>query len=237
MSTAAADRDQSPQPATAAEHDDLVHRDSDIPEDAAPPLPPFEPLFTLLTNATTNATVHPRVHYIFADDDPSVLAAAAATTADPSHRALVVDLAAAPAGDPGRWAVSWASSMSPSFAVTGSSVAVQQNEGDDAGEDDRRAGGGAALMLRVKGVEHEPVDMRPDSLPSSGSGTSLGREDVEGLAEDFRRRMGVLKKVVDEGEKRRAVLGHQQQQVEDEDAPEVAVVGDEDVKEKSKAGD
>ncbi|KAH7155376.1 hypothetical protein B0J13DRAFT_521532 [Dactylonectria estremocensis] len=233
--SATADRDQSPPPATVAEHNDLVHRNADVPEDAAPPLPPFEPLFTLLTNATTNATVHPRVHYIFSDDDPSVLAAAAATTADPSHRALVVDLAAAPPGDPGRWAVSWASSMSPSFAVTGSSVAVQQNEGDDTAEDDRR--GGAALMLRVKGVEHEPIDMRPDSLPSSGSGTSLGREDVEGLAEDFRRRMGVLKNVVDEGEKRRAVLGHQQQQDEDQDTPEMAVVEDDDVKEKPSAGD
>ncbi|KAH6990689.1 hypothetical protein BKA56DRAFT_214201 [Ilyonectria sp. MPI-CAGE-AT-0026] len=228
--SAAADRDPSPA-ATAAEHEELLRHDADVSEDAAPPLP-FEPLFTLLTNTTTNATVHPRVHYIFSDDDPSVLAAA--TTADPSHRALVVDLAPAPASDPGRWAVSWASSLSPNFAVTGSSVAVQQNESDDAGEDDRRGG---ALMLRVKGVEHEPVDMRPDSLPNSGSGAALGREDVEGLAEDFRRRMGVLKKVVDEGEKRRAVLGPQLDEAEDNDTPEVAIVEDDDVNEKSKADD
>ncbi|KAF7544120.1 hypothetical protein G7Z17_g10203 [Cylindrodendrum hubeiense] len=227
----AADRDPSP-PATAAEHEELLHHD-DVPEDAAPPLPPFEPLFTLLTNNTTNATVHPRVHYIFADDDPSVLAAA--TTADPSHRALVVDLAPAPEGDPGRWTVSWASSLNPNFAVTGSSVAVQQNEGDDPGEDDRRGGG--ALILRVNGVEHEPVEMRPDSLPSSGSGTALGREDVEGLVDDFRRRMGVMKKVVSEGEKRRTVLGHHQEAVEENDTPEVAIVEDDDVKEKAKADD
>ncbi|KAK7429192.1 hypothetical protein QQZ08_004202 [Neonectria magnoliae] len=228
----ATDRDPS-SPATAAEPSELLHRDADdAPKDTAPPPAPFEPLFTLLTNATTNSTIHPHIHYIFSDDDPSVLASAA--TADPSHRALVVDLAPAPAGDPGRWAVSWASSLSPDFAVTGSSVALQQHDADEADEDDRRGGG--ALMLRVEGVEHEAVDGRPDSLPSSGSG-ALGREDVEGLAEDFRRRMGVLKKVVDEGEKRRAAVEQQQVQEEGEDTRDVAVAGDEDVKETAQTDD
>ncbi|KAF4449120.1 hypothetical protein F53441_7516 [Fusarium austroafricanum] len=190
------------------------------------PMPPFEPLFTLLTNSTTNTTVHPRIHYLFSDDDPSMLAT---SVEDPSHRALVVDLAPARGGDSSRWAVSWAASLTPDFAVTNSSVAVQQSEGDE-------NGGSGALMLRVEGVEREPVEMRPDSLPSSGSG-AIGGEDVDVLAEDFRRRMGVLKKVVDEGEKRRAVVGQYegiQHAEEDEGAPDEAVVDYDENKDKGK---
>lgn len=156
------------------------------------PSPPFEPLFALLTNTTTNATVHPQIHYLFSDDDPSILTAPA--NPDPSHRTLIVDLAPAPPANPIRWSVQWASSLSQDFAVTASGISLQQNETDDGG-----------LMLKVEGVEREPVDVRGDSLPSSGSG-ALGREDVEGLAEEFKRRMGVLKKVVAEGERRRDVL-------------------------------
>ncbi|KAF9770545.1 hypothetical protein IL306_011896 [Fusarium sp. DS 682] len=180
------------------------------------PMPPFEPLFTLLTNSTTNTTVHPRVHYVFSDDDPSILSASAQ---DPSHRPLVVELAPAPEGDSSRWTVSWAASLTPDFAVTNSSVAVQQSEGEE-------SGGAGSLMLRVEGVEREPVEMRPDSLPSSGSG-AIGGEDVDVLAEDFRRRMGVLKKVVDEAEKRRVVVVQDEEfhnAEEDEGGPDEAVV-------------
>jgi hypothetical protein len=192
------------------------------------PMPPFEPLFALLTNSTTNTTVHPRVHYVFSDDDPSILATSAQ---DPSHRPLVVDLTPAPEGDSNRWAVSWAASLTPDFAVTNSSVAVQQSEGEE-------SGGAGALMLRVEGVEREPVEMRPDSLPSSGSG-AIGGEDVDVLAEEFRRRMGVLKKVVDEAEKRRVVVG-QDEDVHDAEedeggAPDEAVVDYDEDKGKGKA--
>ncbi|KAL4730139.1 hypothetical protein ACLX1H_002170 [Fusarium chlamydosporum] len=204
------DRDPSPPDAPSQSPDiGLPHEQSppsaiDQNEPVETEIPSFEPLFTLLTNSTTNTTVHPRIHYLFSDDDHSILST---PTQDPSHRALVVDLAPAPEGSPNRWAVSWASSLTPDFAVTESSVAVQQSEGDE--------NGGA--MLRVEGVEREPVETRPDSLPGSGSG-AIGGEDVDVLAEDFRRRMGVLKKVVDESEKRRAVMGqHEQtQQVEDD---------------------
>ena len=82
----------------------------------------FEPLFTLITNATTNTTIHPRVHYLFADDDPSILPGPAPP--DPTHRAVVLDLVpASEAGDGAEqgssgsgWAVAWASSLSPGFA-------------------------------------------------------------------------------------------------------------------------
>ncbi|KAF5021391.1 hypothetical protein F66182_6580 [Fusarium sp. NRRL 66182] len=225
------DRDVSPpdavNAASASGHE--AEHDPEVPHDQATvadetgqaPMPPFEPLFTLLTNSTTNTTVHPRIHYLFSDDDPSILTT---SPEDPSHRALVVDLAPAPSSDPSRWAVSWAASLTPDFAVTKSSVAVQQSEGD-----------GGALMLRVEGVEREPVEMRSDSLPSSGSG-AIGGEDVDVLAEDFRRRMVVLKKVVDEGEKRRAVLGNQDDAEEPvEGAPDEAVVDYDEDKGKGKA--
>ncbi|EEU48741.1 uncharacterized protein NECHADRAFT_98909 [Fusarium vanettenii 77-13-4] len=223
------DRDPSP-PITAsglAPAAELLHeQQQQQPEDEAPlepPMPPFEPLFALLTNSTTNTTVHPRIHYLFSDDDPSVLASPAV------DRALVVDLVPAPEGDSSRWAVSWAASLTPDFAVTTSNVAVQQSEGDDDGRN------GGALMLRVEGVEREPVEMRPDSLPSSGSG-AIGGEDVDVLAEDFRRRMGVLKKVVDEGEKRRALVGqeHEDEQVDEDEGPPDEAIVDYDSVEKGK---
>ncbi|RSL62364.1 hypothetical protein CEP54_005767 [Fusarium duplospermum] len=217
------DRDPSP-PITAsglAPAGSLLH-DQQQPEDEAPPMPPFEPLFALLTNSTTNTTVHPRIHYLFSDDDPSVLASPAV------DRALVVDLVPAPEGDSSRWAVSWAASLTPDFAITKSNVAVQQSEGDE---------NGGALMLRVEGVEREPVEMRPDSLPSSGSG-AIGGEDVDVLADDFRRRMGVLKKVVDEGEKRRALVGqeqrHEDEQVDEDEGPPDEAIVDYDSVEKGK---
>ncbi|KAM0342679.1 hypothetical protein ACHAPU_009289 [Fusarium lateritium] len=231
----ASDRDPSPADAsiaTSAQGPDLKLSHDQTPaaaEDTEPaeaPMPPFEPLFTLLTNSTTNTTVHPHIHYLFSDDDPSILTASAE---DPSHRALVVDLAPAPEGESSRWAVSWAASLTPDFAVTNSSVAVQQSEGDE-------TGGAGALMLRVEGVEREPVEMRSDSLPNSGSG-AIGGEDVDVLAEDFRRRMGVLKKVVDEGEKRRVLLGqHEESHHEevDEGPPDEAVVDYDEEKEPEK---
>lgn len=40
--------------------------------------PPFQPLFTLVTDTTSRATQHPRVHYIFSDDDPDILTEALA---------------------------------------------------------------------------------------------------------------------------------------------------------------
>ena len=226
-----------------------AHHDEAEPLSASapPPPPPFEPLFTLLTNSTTNTTVHPRVHYVFSDDDPGVMASAAA---DPSHRALVVDLVPAPqqsppkttsesvagreganSGDTSGWNIAWASSLSPDFAVTGSQLAVQQHGAE----------GGGALMLRVEGVEREPVEVNSGdagggssgSLRNSGSGTvpSGGREDVDALLDDFRRRMDLLRKVVGEGDRRREALDahaedHQEHQEEQQEQPPAQEGGD-----------
>ncbi|OAA37694.1 hypothetical protein NOR_07071 [Metarhizium rileyi] len=168
------------------------------PEATSLPPPAFEPLFTLLTNASTGVTVHPHVRYLFSDDDTSALAC---PDDDPGRRTVLVDLA--PAGS-NAWHVQWASSLSPDFALTASHLAVQR--ADDANESD------ASMMLRLEGVEREPPDAntpsRPTSLPSSGSG-AMSREDVDLLADEFKRRIEVLKKVVREGEKRRDIMQRQ----------------------------
>ncbi|KAI9171812.1 Endochitinase B1 [Paramyrothecium foliicola] len=209
---------------------------------AGPDVPPprFEPLFTLLTNSTTNTTVHPRVHYVFSDDDPGVLASAAT---DPSQRALVVDLVpatsqqqaasqlrstadhnasvaaatAAAAASSSAWDIAWASSLSPDFAVTASQLAVQQHGGE----------GNGALMLRVEGIEREPVDVGSGDAPVAGGGSSgslrdsggPGREDVDSLLDDFRRRMELLRKVVGENDRRREVLHRQAEEHHEQNQP------------------
>ena len=203
---------------TSSHNEPLPTSSSSHHSDPSPSLPPFEPLFTLVSNATTGTTIHPRVRYLFSDDDPSELTAPPAPAQSPSSssepqaqaqtqprgRALVVDLAPTAARD--AWAVSWASSLGADFAVTGAQLAVQRQE----------EGSAPTTMLRVEGVEREPVDGRAaggggddGSLPSSRSEAAVGREDVDGLVDEFRRRMGVLKKVVGEGEKRREIVGRE----------------------------
>ena len=184
--------------------------------------PPFEPLFTLLTNTSTNTTIHPRVHYLFSDDDPSMLtsAVAAATstttsTDNPRDRALIVDLAPSP--DASGWSVSWASSLSPDFAVTSAQLQTQQEQqqqpDDPTHKQDQQRQQQQQQqqgMLRLEGVEREPADTRRTPADSTAS----GEEDVEALMEDFRRRMGVLGRVVGEGERRGLALRRQQEEQE-----------------------
>ncbi|GAO17217.1 hypothetical protein UVI_02057450 [Ustilaginoidea virens] len=150
------------------------------PAPAPAAAPPFDALFTLLTNTTTGSTVHPTVQYLFADDDTSVLSA-------PPPRALVVDLAPSPDGT--RWSVAWASSLSPDFALTSCRTAVQHDDDDK------------SPVLRLEGVEREPV--QPASLPGEASSA---------LADEFRRRIAVLGKVVAEGGKRRQLAGRGDEQ-------------------------
>lgn len=242
------DHDREPSPRSGAPRipmdDELDPRDpSPVPDIAigasttsttaaadAPP-PHFEPLFTLLTNSTNNTTIHPRVHYLFSDDDPSILPGSAPP--DPSHRALVLDLAPAPTvgpeGNASGWCVSWASSLSPSFAVTDSSISVvQQGHRDD-----------GSVMLKIDGVEREPVPHIRGTEGGSGTGTpsnvaassgTVGKEDVDTLVDDFRRRMGVLRKVVGQGHKRREALDQQQQdEFEDDEDGEQQEQGLDDI--------
>jgi hypothetical protein len=188
-------------------------------------------LFTLLTNASTNTTVHPRVHYVFSDDDEAAILSAEqqqqqqyGEDAQQPRRALVVDLVPNAAND--AWTVSCASSLNSVFAVTSTELSKQQSGSNGGGSSSGGGGNGTGtegdsgnggLMLRVEGVSREPVEIRPDaSLPSSGSGSgAVGTEDVESLADEFRRRMGILKKVVGESEKRTGLIQQKQQELEE----------------------
>lgn len=171
------------------------HEPSSQPDDEAP-LPPFEPLFTLLTNTTNNTTIHPHVRYLFADDDPSPL-----TDPPPQdaalHRTLVVDLAPTPDRD--AWAVSWASSLTPDTAVTAAHLAEPQQQD-----------GGRTAVLRIETVEREPVDEAED-------GGEQGTSDGQALTEEFRRRLDVLKRVVAEGERRREIVRGQAEESQREE--------------------
>jgi hypothetical protein len=88
----------SPQQTNAEDADDRDH-DEDPGEDEQRQDKPFEPLFTLVTNTTANTTAHPRVHYLFSDDDAASILAAH-NPASPSDRALLIDLVQAPAASP-----------------------------------------------------------------------------------------------------------------------------------------
>lgn len=182
-------------PAAATAEEGQQQQQQQQPDDeATPPLPPLEPLFTLLTNATTNTTVHPRVQYLFADDDSLPLS-------DPPppmdrdgrpRRAVVVDLA--PSADGARWTVAGAASLNRDFAVTASRLAPPAPAPDDAPP----AGG---PVLRVEGVDREPVDAAPPPRP----------DNTDALADEFRRRMAVLRKVVAEADRRRLAMVRQQE--------------------------
>ncbi|KAG5935202.1 hypothetical protein E4U53_000491 [Claviceps sorghi] len=189
------------------------HQDADDMTIPPPPPPPLEPFFTLVTNTTTATTIHPRVQYLFSDDDLSALVAdqpSSSPFSSPSlpssPRPLVVELVPTP--DNTSWSVSWASSLSPDFALTSSCITLQP---DSSSSNDNDIHKETSATLRLEGVERDPPDAsRPEgtgtgtgSIPSSGSGTALGREDVDALADDFRRRMAILRKVVGESEKRR----------------------------------
>ncbi|KAF4507499.1 hypothetical protein G6O67_003991 [Ophiocordyceps sinensis] len=201
---------------TSAKQSSVQTDDPPPADDSSPPPPPFEPLFTLLTNTTTHGTIHPRVQYIFSDDDPSVLsappgpaAAAAGPDAGP-HRPVLVDLAPSPDGS--SWTVAWASSLSPEFALTASRLEPAPQQQHEPAEPDAASSAAPGGVLRLEGVEREPVDARPESLHGSASGSgTVGREDVDALADDFRRRMGVLRRVVGEAERRSEVVQRQQQ--------------------------
>ncbi|PHH83291.1 hypothetical protein CDD82_2471 [Ophiocordyceps australis] len=216
------------------------------------PVPQLEPLFTLLTNATTKTTVHPRVRYIFADDDLSALTDA--PTVDECGRpmrTLVVDLAPpclpprhvsssshdrasqlAPGPPPlalpswsssslprdahsGGWTVAGAASLSPDFAVTDARLCDPALHSHSQPGSATEAGG--APVLRVEGVEREPVDGRSAGLSASASASgalALSRQDMDTLADEFRRRVGILRGVAVEAHRRSTALArlHDEQQ-------------------------
>lgn len=217
MSDTGREAPSAPAPSTTSpepHHDDRAAPDTQTH-------PPFEPLFTLLTNTSTNTTIHPRVHYLFSDDDPAILtsAAAAASTAPASvpgqkpDRTLIVDVAPRPGGS--GWDVAWASSLTPDFAVTDAQL-QQQHEAQSPQQQplppqqQQQQGEG---MLRLEGVEREPVEV---VKKASGDAAGSVTEDPDALIEEFKRRMGTLKKVIGQGERRREVLRREEGEEKEE---------------------
>lgn len=148
-------------------------------------------------------------------------------------RAILLDLAPAAPGGPGRgFEVSWASSLTPDWAVMGARIAGRVDEDDGpspppATAQHQRDG---ALILRVEGVAVEEVDSTAAAphppaqakappheggeLQSPGVAAGANRpqpqphqrsssEEYTSLMDEFEKRMDVMRRVVDAGEERR----------------------------------
>ncbi|KAH6657113.1 hypothetical protein BKA67DRAFT_655404 [Truncatella angustata] len=202
-------------------------------ESQQPQTPPFQPIYTLVNNTSTRTTHHPQVHYIFSDDDPDVLTQAlsqqhhanlneSASSPAPDQRAILLDLSQ---GKDGAYNVSWASSLSPSWAVLDAQVTrISPPSSDNGGNGDGIPSPNKKrpdrLMLRIEGVDGGSLASSGElKLPSersghgsgSGSGSHSGQkttevEDYNKLVAEFENRMTMLKKVVDTGEERRNKL-------------------------------
>lgn len=232
----------------------------------------FSPLFALLTSTSHPSQKptlhHPSVHYIFADDDPEILTEALARhhltpeelegedpESDqagqqegrrdaPNDRAILLDLTSGPSGPGGGLQVSWASSLTPDWAVVGARVSGRVDDDDGLSPQPQRdAEGTGSLILRVEGVAVEaapPGTVPPGAPPGKGPGSLEGGEpqpganrpqqhqrspsdEYPGLIEEFERRMGVMRRVVDTGEERRRKTEADAPAVED--AQEGGVVG------------
>ncbi|KAI0839072.1 hypothetical protein F5Y06DRAFT_27059 [Hypoxylon sp. FL0890] len=215
----------------ALEQPPMADASHDHDQDHDPP--PFAPIFTLVNNTSTRTTHHPHVRYIFSDDDPDILTQALAeldlsideSTSDPAlrrNRAMILDLAP---DSRGGYSVTWASSLSPSWAVLDAQLSHisppssdgesnNGNEGGDTGRADR-------LMLRIDGVESSALGSEAETsgepsrqgsgIASSGGSGQHNRdrgeiEDYTNIVDKFERRMTTLRKLVDAGEERRRII-------------------------------
>jgi hypothetical protein len=187
--------------------------------------PPFAPIYTLVNNTSTRTTHHPRVHYIFSDDDPDLLTQALAQQHDANmhesssnpainNRAVILDVGTDAEGG---YNVSWASSLSPSWAVLDASLSrisppsSDTESGNGANDSPKKS---ERLMLRIEGVESGAMaserELRLSEERSGGSGSgnsgASGHRDAEdytSLVDEFEKKMSLLRKLVDAGEDRR----------------------------------
>ncbi|KAL1858777.1 hypothetical protein Daus18300_009911 [Diaporthe australafricana] len=169
------------------------------------PQPPFQPLFTLVTDSATRATHHPQVHYVFSDDDPDILTEAlarhghqtfpdaSANTASPlyapaSERAIVLDLVPKSidnhqsASSAPRYDVAWVSSLSSSWAVvTAKTSAMTEEDSNNAGTLENESGAGQRLVLRIEGVGDSAVLSNNAALQTPGTRTRKPSVDERDL--------------------------------------------------------
>ena len=150
-------------------------------------LPPFSSFFTLIEDAHSATTHHPKVHYIFSDDDSDLLTDAALHIHDSqasksssrtqsqqqsvNERYIVVTLDATGTG------VESAHSLTGDWQVLSTEIGMAptlEGEGEKEG-----------LMLRIEGTE---------GVRGPGEVEELG---MEALVELFGRRMGELQRVVE----------------------------------------
>ncbi|KAI1433883.1 hypothetical protein GGR50DRAFT_454696 [Xylaria sp. CBS 124048] len=163
--------------------------DIDIQRSRSPAPVAFAPIFTLVENASTRTMNHPHVRYIFSDDDPESLTqslidyqlnrdtsesgsgsgSGPGSGPAPAKRAMILDLAR---DENGGYSVSWASSLSPSWAVLSAQISQISPPSSDAGHGSNSGSGGNGagvtgsnnensrpdrLMLRIEGIETGPL--------------------------------------------------------------------------------
>lgn len=138
----------------------------------------------------------------------------------PDHHAILLELS--PDKD-GSYNVSWASSLSPSWAVLDAQVSrISPPSSDRGGHTSPSKNKPDRLMLRVDGVEGASLasssELRLSGEKSgqgsgSGSGSGIGgghkaldSEEYNNLVNEFDTRMTTLSRVVDAGEERRRKL-------------------------------
>lgn len=210
---------------------------TDVEHDRAlqPHFTPLFALVNPSTHSSQRQKIHhPTVHYIFEDDDPEILTAALAhhhrqgyeQDADyaggspyPMERAILLDMV--PSDDGTGLKVSQANSLSPDWAVVSTSLTRMESgaasEGHDGGENNG-SGHAGPWMLKIDGVAWDPVSTgmgtagktpTPEELQSSGSGTPLQPSSggYTSLAQDFEKRMNLLRRVGEAGAQRQRMAG------------------------------
>lgn len=152
-----------------------------------PPPADFKPFFTLIESSSSAADPssenyhHPTVHYVFADDDPEILTAAALESLDsnpeqadnPSstaenERFVILDLSPS-----GKEVVS-ATSLSPDWQALRISISPAPSWG---GSSDGKGEAERGLMLRISGQEAKKG--------KGGKAKQRDRVDAEGLLRGF----------------------------------------------------
>ena len=177
--------------------------------------PSLTPFFTLISDSTTSTTHHPTVHYIFSDDDSSLITDAAlhihdelfpphelrsprtprASTATTRRREKDKDRFILLTLTPDAQGIESAHSMTPDWQVLNASIgtAPTLDDGKDGGVDRGEEAEGSwekGMMVRIEGVERRGTEIE------KGLNEDVGLDE---LIEIYGRRVGELRKVVEAG--------------------------------------